>query len=302
MTINQIFHNGHQGLARVACLLGGAVWGLYWIPLRTLDSTGISGAWASALFNLIALLIIAPLILIRLRPLLAGGLQIQLTGATLGLTLLVYATAFLYTDVVHAILLYYLTPIWGALFGRLWLKEKISPDQLVGIGFGIVGMMVILHIDEGFPWPRNIGDWMALSAGILWALGATMTRRFPEQHTLDIVSTWFLWCTIFAVIAGLLFQGSQSVPDLATIIPVVYWTIPIVALIVVPTFVAITWGLPQLNPGTSGLLFMTEISVVTVSAAILTDEHIGVREILGVVLISLAGLAEVVLPRLRRAN
>ncbi|MCH1478064.1 MAG: EamA family transporter, partial [Arenicellales bacterium] len=161
MTINQIFHNGHQGLARVACLLGGAVWGLYWIPLRTLDSTGISGAWASALFNLIALVFLAPLILIRLRPLLAGGLQIQLTGATLGLTLLVYATAFLYTDVVHAILLYYLTPIWGALFGRLWLKEKISPDQLVGIGFGIVGMMVILHIDEGFPWPRNIGDWMA---------------------------------------------------------------------------------------------------------------------------------------------
>ncbi len=32
---------------------------------------------------------------------------------------------------------------------------------------------------------------------------------------------------------------------------------------------------------------MTEISVVTVSAAILTDEHIGVRELLGVVLISL---------------
>ena len=131
MTINQIFHNGHQGLARVACLLGGAVWGLYWIPLRTLDSTGISGAWASALFNLIALVFLAPLILIRLRPLLAGGLQIQLTGATLGLTLLVYATAFLYTDVVHAILLYYLTPIWGALLDAYGLKKKFLPTNLL---------------------------------------------------------------------------------------------------------------------------------------------------------------------------
>jgi hypothetical protein len=85
-------------------------------------------------------------------------------------------------------------------------------------------------------------------------------------------------------------------------IPVIYWVIPIIVLIVIPTFIAITWGLPQLNPGTSGLLFFFFFSVVTVSAAILIDGHIGVGEILGVVLMSLAGLAEVILPRLRRAK
>jgi len=39
-------------------------------------------------------------------------------------------------------------------------------------------------------------------------------------------------------------------------------------------------------------LFLTEISVATIAASILTDEPFGIREITGVVLISLAGTAE----------
>jgi hypothetical protein len=45
---------------------------------------------------------------------------------------------------------------------------------------------------------------------------------------------------------------------------------------------------------------MTEISVGAISAALLTAEAFGLREIVGVFLISLAGLAEVLLPAARR--
>jgi drug/metabolite transporter (DMT)-like permease len=76
--------------------------------------------------------------------------------------------------------------------------------------------------------------------------------------------------------------------------------LPIVLLLVLPGYFAITWGTPQLNPGTVGLLFMTEISVGAISAALLTNEPFGIREITGIVLISLAGLAEVLLPAARR--
>ena len=76
---------------------------------------------------------------------------------------------------------------------------------------------------------------------------------------------------------------------------------PLSLFVVLPVYLAITWGLPQLNPGTSGLLFMTEISVGTLTAAWLTSEIIGPREITGIILISLAGLSEVLLPVLRNA-
>ena len=46
---------------------------------------------------------------------------------------------------------------------------------------------------------------------------------------------------------------------------------------------------------------MTEISVGTLTAAWLTSEIIGPREIAGIILISLAGLSEVLLPMVRSA-
>ena len=61
---------------------------------------------------------------------------------------------------------------------------------------------------------------------------------------------------------------------------------------IIPMFYAITWGVPLLNPGTVGILFMTEISIGAISAALLTDEPFGTREVLGVGLITAAGLTE----------
>jgi drug/metabolite transporter (DMT)-like permease len=63
-----------------------------------------------------------------------------------------------------------------------------------------------------------------------------------------------------------------------------------------PVYFAAAWGTPKLNPGTSGILFMTEISVGAISAALLTNEPFGLREILGVGLITAAGLTEAVAP------
>ena len=50
--------------------------------------------------------------------------------------------------------------------------------------------------------------------------------------------------------------------------------------------------LPGVDPGIVGILFMTEIIVGTITVAIWAGEPFGAREIIGVVLISGAGLAE----------
>jgi drug/metabolite transporter (DMT)-like permease len=63
-----------------------------------------------------------------------------------------------------------------------------------------------------------------------------------------------------------------------------------------PIYFIAAWGTPKLNPGTSGILYMTEISVGAISATLLTNEPFGMREILGVGLITAAGLTEFVAP------
>ena len=301
MPISQILNNGHLGLARSACLLGGALWGAYWIPLRHLDTAGFSGTLAAGLIHIIPALILAPLMIFRYQSVRRGGIALQATGVAMGLAMLLYSTAFLYTDVIRATLLYYLTPVWGALIARAWLFEKISLDRVSGIALGFAGMLVIFNVDKGVPLPQNPGDWMGLASGIIWGIAATLTRRFPDQPAIDVVTSWMVWASLLAILALAILPSNINIPTADRFMSVMPWLIPLSLGVVLPVYLAITWGLPQLNPGTSGLLFMTEISVATITAAWLTSEVIGPREITGIALITLAGLAEVLLPMVRRA-
>ena len=293
MQLNQI---GSKNLARLACALAGGMWGIVWIPLRALDNAGIPGAWATSLLHLIPALILLPLVLLRFTKIKAAGIPLQAIGSSLGIAMMLYSTAFLYTDILHAVLLYFLIPIWGALLAKVWLKEPISKNRIIGIVLGLSGMLVILNIDQGFPVPRNIGDWMALAAGMIWAVAANLLRRYPHYQALDITTTWFYWCTVFSVIVAWVTYPDIGPETLDAVFNVSVWVLPIALLMLLPVYFAAAWGTPKLNPGTSGILFMTEVSVGAISAALLTNEPFGLREILGVGLITAAGLTEAVAP------
>ena len=284
--------------AKIACTAAGAIWGLYWIPVRALHDAGIQGLWATAVFYLVPFVLMLPIGLLRWRQIISAGWMMQGIAIIGGLCLVLYSTAFLYTDVIHATLLYYLTPIWSALLARVWLKEAITRDRTLAIILGTVGLLIVLNLDQGLPIPRNSGDWMALVSGLIWALFANVMRRSESSYdTVDVLFSWFFWATIIAVTLGLLqILDRPDPPSAEQIITVLPWLIPVVLFLIIPGFYAITWGVPLLNPGTVGVLFMTEISVGAISAALLTDEPFGVREILGVILITVAGLTEVVVP------
>ena len=287
-----------ENTAKIACTIAGAIWGLYWIPVRALHDAGIQGLWATAIFYLVPLVLMLPIALLHWRQIISAGWMMQGIAIIGGLCLVLYSTAFLYTDVIHATLLYYLTPIWSALLARAWLKESITRDRTLAIILGTTGLLIILNLDQGLPLLRNPGDWMALISGLIWAVFANAMRRSETSYdTIDVLFCWFFWGTVIAVILGLLpVLDRPDPPTIEQIVTVLPWLIPVVLFVIIPGFYAITWGVPLLSPGTVGVLFMTEISVGAISAALLTDEPFGVREILGVILITMAGLTEVVVP------
>ena len=90
------------------------------------------------------------------------------------------------------------------------------------------------------------------------------------------------------------FSIQKPLPNYAEISSVLPWLLPIALLLLIPPVFALLWGAPMWSPGVTGILFLTEISVATIAAAILTDEAFGAREVLGIVLISLAGASEVI--------
>lgn len=286
--------------ASLAVAYSGIAWGLFWIPLRYMDRNGVTDAWATVLFFGIPLVLFIPWMVKNWQRIWRCGWSLHFIGMATGGSLAFYSDAMLYTEVVRGVLLFYLTPVWSLILARIVLGEEITAARMVAIGLGISGMLVMFGIDLGYPQPRNIGDWMALISSLGWAVAAVLLRKDDGSRSLEICSVYFFYGVIAAIIIALSpAAGDIQAPDLDTIIDILPWSIPI-ALLVIPGAYAAFWGAPHLNPGVVGLLMMTEISVAALTAAIWAGEPFGGREMIAILLITLAGLSEYIYAPLRR--
>ena len=292
-----------QTWAKLASLYAGLVYGLYWIPLRALEQAGLRDVLPALMFNLVPMVLILPLIVWRWRKFMHAPLSFHVTGVIVGLSLVGYTNAFLYTDVVRVLILFYLTPIWGFILARIVLGDLITPIRMASIVLGIGGMLTIFGIDTGIPLPDNVGDWIALAAGALWAV-ASLMMLMGKQSPVDYALWFFLWNGIAAIVVTLVFFGRTDavLPATGLFVSVLPWMVPLALLMIIPAGFAVIFGPTQLNPGIAGILFMVEIGVGTLTASIMTNEPFGWRELLGVLMITLAGLIEPVrdLIRFRR--
>jgi len=291
-----------QNSARIAGLISGAVFGIYWLPLRQIELAGFEGPWATFVFNLVPALIVLPFVYKHRSDFAPGRKRFHLGGILIGLALVMYATSFLYTEVVRTQLLFYVTPLWGFLLARFVLGDPITPVRWISICLGLAGLLVILEVDSGFPWPRNAGDWLALVAGVVWAFGSLTLNTDNESHPTSYCLAFFIWGSVFAFCCAYILSSMDAVApaDLGGITQL-WWFAIVASLVVVPAGWATVYAAQILNPGIVGLLFMAEISVATVTASIIAGEPFGLRELTGVVLITLAGVLEP-LTELRRSR
>jgi len=279
--------------ARLACVYSGITWGLFWIPLRILDRSGIYGAWATVLFYVVPLLFFLPYLVFNWNKILRCGLPLHFIGIASGTALALYADALIYTEVVRGLLLFYLTPVWSMILARIVLGEAITLPRMIAILLGLSGMLVMLGIDVGVPLPRNIGDWMGLLGGLGWAVAAVLLRRDDGSHAMEFTLAYFFWGSVAAVIIAVSpVAGDIELPTMSSVWDVLPWFSVVAVILVIPAAWAVIWGAPHLNPGVVALLFMIEVGVGTVTAAIWAGEPFGWREFIGVVLIVLAGLTE----------
>jgi drug/metabolite transporter (DMT)-like permease len=290
-----------ETLAKLACAYSGLVWGLFWIPVRHLDEAGIGGLWATFYFYALPFVLSAPVLFWRWRHILSGGLWLQLLAFFPAVSLVLYSVSVLYTDVVRATLLFYLTPLWSTLLARAFLGEPITPLRWLAMAVAILGTLVIFRADTGIPLPERPGDWIALGTGFLWSVASILLRADKTSAAIDLVVQNFLWSAVVAALLLVVFgPGLSSSPPANVYLTQLPWLVPTVTIVVITGVYASMWGTPKLNPGLVGLLFMTEISVGAITAALWSGDPFGWREAVGVILISVAGMMESVWDLWRR--
>ena len=287
---------GGQTLAKFCAVYSGLVFGIYWIPLRALEQAGFSGIWATAVFNLSATFFLLPLILLRWRRFFGGHWRFHFIAAGSGLGYVFYGSAFVYTEVISVIVLFYLMPIWGFLLARVFTGDLITPLRWVSMMIAIIGLLIILGEGSTIPIPKNIGDWMALSAGLIWAGVALMILTEKQISPIDITIGLIFWGAVFALCMALLatWQGLEPSPQWQNLGAELKWLLPFALIVIIPAGLATMYSPTKLNPGIVGLLFMTEISVATTTAAIWAGEPFGLHQLIGVTLITCAGVLETI--------
>lgn len=279
-------------LPTLAVALSGALWGLFWIPMRLAEEGGLPGGWGAAVFFLPAIAVLVPGAAKRWRGFKAGGLALVLTGLLTGSAFGLYAVSLVYTEVVRSILLFYLTPVWSTILGRILLGERITLTRLIALSLGLGGLAVILGAEGGFPWPRNVGDWLALAAGIGWAYGSLRVYSNSRPQVFEQVFVFLVcgWLVTLAVL--LLLPGAADPPPLSALSSRAAIVLGILALATLPTSFLILWGASRLSPARVGILLMMEIVVGVGTAALWAKEPFGTPEIVGTLLILSAAAAE----------
>ena len=89
-----------------------------------------------------------------------------------------------------------------------------------------------------------------------------------------------------------LFFAPSNIPSMSKTIPTFPFLLVFMAILILPGTYASLWGPKFLSPGVVGLLFMTEIVVGSISVALLLGEPFGTRELMGIILITIASLIE----------
>ena len=274
-------------------VLGGALWGLFWLPVRAIGEMGLAGAWPGAVIYAGCLAVLLPVLVFRWRNLVRYWRPLAICGLFTGTAFACYSTSLLLTEVVRTILLFYLTPVWGTLLGLLLLGERLTVRRAVALALGMAGLLVVLGIGAQFPWPRNLGDWLALVSGVAWAYGSLCLYRMGAVAVTEQILT-FVAGSLVVTLAGIALGGAAfgGLPPAA----VLREALPLgllSALYVVPMLFLTIWPATLLSPGRVGILLMSEVVVGVTSAAAFAGESFGAREALGTMLIVAAGAVEV---------
>ncbi len=282
-------------LPSLAIVVSATFWGSMWMPMHALDGAGLSGAWSAWLVYSLPALIFLPLALRKGGSgLLAGGWPLLWLGLSTGICNYLYAASVVYGDVARIVLLFYVNPVWSVLLERLILGARISRGRGAALALGLIGMWILNYDGNGLPLPRSAAEWGGLVAGFCWAGGLVAMRVTPEVGMIDKAFVQYVAAFLCGgvILALGVFPAGQDW-QLVDWGRSLMWIGLIAGVWVLPGLLLSFWAAARLSPTRASMLFMAEVVVGVVTAAIWTDYPFGWREALGGLIILSAGLVEI---------
>lgn len=274
--------------AVVSLVLSGVIWGFAWWPLKYFGTQGLDGhAIALTAYALVGLVSL-PLIWRERRAWRQEWILLLLIGFFFGLANFLFSWSLMDGSVVRGMLLFFLLPAWGALGGKIFLKERLGMRRLLAVVLCLVGVFTIVGGVEAFSEPLSFADVAALVAGLAYTAAGITNRAAQAIPLASRTLISFVGCG-FVAFAGLAIH-TPAIPAL----PGTVW-----ALLCLFAFIWLmggtlltTYGVTHVQASRAAVLQVGELLVAIFSAVLIGGEVLSAGEYAGATMIVAATLIE----------
>lgn len=270
----------------LALLFAASFWGAVWYPLRLLEANGLLGTWQTIASFTAAALILSPFVWQKMNAWRLNPYRLLALALVVGWTNAGFMLAMLEGEVVRVLLLFYLSPLWTALFGRWLLGEHWTRKTFLMLGLGLSGALITLW-DPGLHHESfGDADILALSSGMSFALANVLNRKI-DNIPIDIKA---LSAIFGSVVVGIILVGIMAIPMPEVSVSVWLSAAALGIFGFLLATQAVTYGVTHMPAQRSSVIMLMEIVVGALSAWWLADSIIGQQEMFGGLLIVSAGL------------
>jgi drug/metabolite transporter (DMT)-like permease len=275
-------------LAIGSLFYAASLWGLVWYPYRLLETAGVGGI-ASGFFSYAT-----PLLLIgwlhgrALRDARGHWLWLSALALAAGWTNLAYVLAVLEGEVMRVLLLFYLSPLWTVLFSRFLLHEKLNRAGWAVMALAAGGALAMLWQPGDWPLPANHAEWLALSAGVMFAASNVISRHL--DGVAEVAKSVSVWAGVAVLtLIGLALRPAE-LDFMAHAEPATWLLLAGVGILIASMTYAVQYGLARVPANQAIVIFLSELVVAAIAAYFLSNERMGVQEWIGAAMIITASL------------
>jgi drug/metabolite transporter (DMT)-like permease len=275
-------------LATGVLLFSASLWGLSWMPLKWFIAQGLSGPVVS-LVSYGAVGVFALVFIWQQRATWRAQWGLLLALALVGgWANTSFVNALMTGDVVRVMFLFYLSPVWSVLGGRLFLKEHIPPTRWAAVAAAIVGLWMVLGGPGAVDLTLSVSDLLALSAGLAFAGNNIIARAAQGVPMLSKTFAVFAGCGVISLAATTAL--GHSVPT----VPAGVWLALLAYGFVWLLLATATWqfGVTHLESSRAGVILLAELVVAVLTALWFGGETLSPLGWAGGTLIAVAALVE----------
>ena len=199
-----------------------------------------------------------------------------------GLAFLLFFNGLKLTTSGRAAFIHKTLPIWASLMAYFFLREKINKKQILALLIAILGFSIMEF--ENISTSIKIGDFLTLTATLLWALENTLSKKFMNQGE----SNWRI--TFIRMFFGSLFLfsvvGLQGKLPLIFELSLSHWGYILFSTIMLTWYVFTWyWGLKYINLSKATSILLISPIIAVYLARIFLGETVSVMQAIGSFLI-----------------